>query len=402
MYSSTDSASTPAPYSNHQQPTGPCLPSPNTFPRSRLSCRLELDEPTAPTGATSLHSGPIEDSTNSPPSSYKRWSRKPAPARSCAATAATDAQRPSTWSLRSAASTNSPRKTTPSPRHETHPTTSTNPDDSPAPAAPCPTANSPRSTTPQRQQATTPTSTPSSCAYTWKPPAAPPAPSHYATTTSTPTNARSASEERGTLHWQPVSPTLMTRLTQHSHRNPEPNGQLLRYRNGRPITRRRYDHLWNRIGRELPWVTTRQITTHWLRHTTITWVERNFGYATARAFAAHAEPTGQDGTTLTYVTATDEEVATALATLTGEPHPMATSRAAAPPTQANISCPRTPRQICERESSAIHRPRARPRHSNPRPHPSVRQQAPLIRCSAMSGRIQLGHRLPSIAVGRTA
>lgn len=58
-------------------------------------------------------------------------------------------------------------------------------------------------------------------------------------------------------------------------------------------------------------------------HTTITWVERNFGYATARAFAAHAEPTGQDGTTLIYVTATDEEVATALATRTGEPHPMA-------------------------------------------------------------------------------
>jgi hypothetical protein len=42
----------------------------------------------------------------------------------------------------------------------------------------------------------------------------------------------------------------------------------------------RYDHLWTCIGRHLPWVATQQISTHWLRHTTLTWVERNFGYAT--------------------------------------------------------------------------------------------------------------------------
>jgi hypothetical protein len=27
---------------------------------------------------------------------------------------------------------------------------------------------------------------------------------------------------------------------------------------------------------------------HWLRHTTLTWVERNFGYAVARAYAGHS------------------------------------------------------------------------------------------------------------------
>jgi integrase/recombinase XerC len=97
----------------------------------------------------------------------------------------------------------------------------------------------------------------------------------------------------------------------------------LRYQHGRPITRRRYDHLWNRVGRHLPWVATQQITTHWLRHTTLTWVERNFGYATARAFAAHAGPTGQDGATFTYVRASIGEVASAVAALTGEPHPLA-------------------------------------------------------------------------------
>ncbi|MGK8505252.1 tyrosine-type recombinase/integrase [Nocardia asiatica] len=113
----------------------------------------------------------------------------------------------------------------------------------------------------------------------------------------------------GTIHWQPVSPTLMSSLITHSERCPGPHTQLFRYRHGRPITRRRYDHIWERIGRELPWVATQQITTHWLRHTTLTWVERNFGYATARAFASHAEPRGSDGVTLTYVRASMEDVA---------------------------------------------------------------------------------------------
>ncbi|WP_312024900.1 hypothetical protein [Kibdelosporangium aridum] len=93
---------------------------------------------------------------------------------------------------------------------------------------------------------------------------------------------------------------------------------MLRYRNGKPITTRRYDYLWVRIGKHLPWVATQQISTHWLRHTTLTWVERNFGYA----FARHAENTSDTGTTTTYVRATLEEVATARAALTGEPHPL--------------------------------------------------------------------------------
>ncbi|MGW4370366.1 tyrosine-type recombinase/integrase [Nocardia takedensis] len=70
----------------------------------------------------------------------------------------------------------------------------------------------------------------------------------------------------GTVHWQPVSPTLMFSLITHSLRGSDDDAQLLRYTNGRPITRRRYDHLWSRIGSLLPWVSTQQISTHWLRH----------------------------------------------------------------------------------------------------------------------------------------
>ncbi|WP_405161555.1 site-specific integrase [Nocardia sp. NBC_01499] len=131
-------------------------------------------------------------------------------------------------------------------------------------------------------------------------------------------------QEKGKIsRWQPVSPTLMANLLHHGQTRGARSGeQLLRYRRGKPITRRRYDGLWTRIGYELPWVEKQQITTHWIRHTTLTWVERNFGFAVARAYAGHAEGKS-DGSTTTYVRASLEEVALALATLTGEPHPLA-------------------------------------------------------------------------------
>jgi len=132
-------------------------------------------------------------------------------------------------------------------------------------------------------------------------------------------------EKGETVRWQPVSPTLMAALVRHAEeRHAPPDGRLLRYADGRPVTHRRYDGLWVRIGRHLPWVRTQQISTHWLRHTTLTWVERNFGYAIAHAYAGHTDGAGDTGSaTSTYVRATLTEVATALAKLTGEPHPLA-------------------------------------------------------------------------------
>jgi len=132
-------------------------------------------------------------------------------------------------------------------------------------------------------------------------------------------------EKGETVRWQPVSPTLMARLVQHGQeRHAPPGGQLLRYASGQPITSRRYDHLWTRIGTCLPWAATQQVSMHWIRHTTLTWVERNFGYAIAHAYAGHTDSGGDAGATSTYVRASVSEVAAALAALTGEPHPLAT------------------------------------------------------------------------------
>jgi integrase len=130
-------------------------------------------------------------------------------------------------------------------------------------------------------------------------------------------------EKGGTLRWQPVTVHLAKRLAEHADARGAvaPTDGLLRYRDGRALTSRRYDHLWHRLGQQLPWVAAQGISTHWLRHTTLTWVERHFGYGIARAYAGHTDSTG--AATTTYIKADLQAVATALAAMTGQPHPLA-------------------------------------------------------------------------------
>ena len=61
-------------------------------------------------------------------------------------------------------------------------------------------------------------------------------------------------EKGGTDRWQPVSPTLMTHLLAHaeSRGGLESRERVLRYATGKPITSRRYDYLWDRLGEHLP------------------------------------------------------------------------------------------------------------------------------------------------------
>ncbi|WP_433662668.1 tyrosine-type recombinase/integrase [Nocardia sp. CA-128927] len=133
-------------------------------------------------------------------------------------------------------------------------------------------------------------------------------------------------EKGETVRWQPVSPPLMHAMLHHIAErhgdNPIESEPLFRQRDGRVVTRRRYDSLWNRIGAHLEWVRRQQISTHWLRHTTLTWVERNFSYAVARAYAGHTEPDSRTGQTATYIRASVQEIAEALAAMTGIPHPL--------------------------------------------------------------------------------
>lgn len=61
------------------------------------------------------------------------------------------------------------------------------------------------------------------------------------------------------------------------------------------------------------------MSAHVLRHPAITAIGRLAGYPVAQAFAGHAPPS----VTSRYLHATLAEVAATVATLTGEPHPLA-------------------------------------------------------------------------------
>ncbi|NLU81052.1 site-specific integrase [Micromonospora sp. HNM0581] len=130
--------------------------------------------------------------------------------------------------------------------------------------------------------------------------------------------------EKGTVRWQPITLDLAEHLYEHAHARGAlvSTDRLLRYRNGQPISSRRYDHLWKRIGDRLPWVAAQGISTHWLRHTTLTWVERHFSYGVARAYAGHTDSPGPS--TTTYIKADLHAVADALSAMTDQPHPLAT------------------------------------------------------------------------------
>ncbi|PTA46018.1 site-specific integrase [Micromonospora sp. RP3T] len=130
-------------------------------------------------------------------------------------------------------------------------------------------------------------------------------------------------EKGSTVRWQPITLDLAGHLREHADARGAvlPTDPLLRARNGHPITSRRYDHLWQRLGARLPWVAVHGISTHWLRHTTLTWVERHFGYGIARAYAGHTDSPGSSITT--YIKADLHDVANALSAMTNQPHPLA-------------------------------------------------------------------------------
>lgn len=135
-------------------------------------------------------------------------------------------------------------------------------------------------------------------------------------------------EKNNTERWQPVSRTLLDALLDHARHRGAVHDDDAVFRRvprrgmsvGVPVTRRRYDTLVARWGRELPWVREQGVSIHWCRHHATSAIERIGGYAVARAFAGHAD--GSEVTT-TYIKAQINEVARAVATYTGEPHPLA-------------------------------------------------------------------------------
>lgn len=138
-------------------------------------------------------------------------------------------------------------------------------------------------------------------------------------------------EKSGKSRKQPVSQALMDSLTylSRSRGSFEPTDPVFRYKpkcdcfskkttsvsttcvHGHPknpsrtLTTRRFERLWERIGKQLNWVAEKQISNHWLRHTTLTWVERATSSSSIVAkYAGHGPATVTAG----YTTARREEI----------------------------------------------------------------------------------------------
>jgi integrase len=120
---------------------------------------------------------------------------------------------------------------------------------------------------------------------------------------------------------QPVSPSLIALLGRHADSRGcrHANEPLLRTSNGVPMSARRYSTIFDRARRCLAWTDRTPVSAHVLRHTAVTAVGRLAGYPVAQAFAGHTPPS----VTGRYLHASIAELAAAVATLTGEAHPLA-------------------------------------------------------------------------------
>ena len=127
--------------------------------------------------------------------------------------------------------------------------------------------------------------------------------------------------EKGGEREQPVSPSLIALLEHHlsTRGSTQPDDALFRASTGMPMSARRYDTIFGRARACLDWADRTPVSAHVLRHTAITAVGRLAGYPVAQAFAGHAPPSVRGR----YLHATLAEVATVVATLTGEAHPLA-------------------------------------------------------------------------------
>jgi site-specific recombinase XerD len=125
------------------------------------------------------------------------------------------------------------------------------------------------------------------------------------------------SEKQGRIRRLPLRRALLAELDEFAHRRGAraAGDAVLRYNDGRPLTRRRFNTLFDRIDRQSSWTTELAVGIHWLRHTTLTDIAAVAGQRVATAYAGHS-PNGKD-TILRYTTVTFEELAAAYEAIFG-------------------------------------------------------------------------------------
>jgi integrase len=129
-------------------------------------------------------------------------------------------------------------------------------------------------------------------------------------------------EKEGKSRKQPVSQELVEALLAlaKSRGSVNSNDAVFRFHpkgngKGRPLTARRFERLWERLRDEIRWVAEKQVSNHWLRHTTLTWVDRVVSSpAITSKYAGH----GPSNVTDAYSTARMDEIKQAHSSVFGK------------------------------------------------------------------------------------
>lgn len=104
----------------------------------------------------------------------------------------------------------------------------------------------------------------------------------------------------------PVSRALMLALLAHVDERAPSCHRVFHYSNGRCLTDRRFDTIFNRAGRFLPWAGSLGVSLHWIRYTTLTDIRMTSGERVATAYAGHGD--GAGGVTALYTRASFAEL----------------------------------------------------------------------------------------------
>jgi len=92
-----------------------------------------------------------------------------------------------------------------------------------------------------------------------------------------------------------------------------PDDAVFRFRDGSPLSRRRYNSIFDRVQNRLPWAAHLGVSVHWLRHTTLTDISNAAGSRIAAAYAGHHDRSVTD----VYTVPTFEDLAAAHALVFG-------------------------------------------------------------------------------------
>ncbi len=112
-------------------------------------------------------------------------------------------------------------------------------------------------------------------------------------------------EKYAKQRWIPISANLMDRLVVHASDRHHHGDLVLHRKDGGHLNNKWFEGFARRI-QQLPWSAELGVSAHWLRHTTITDLERIAGVRVAAAYAGHSD--GSFGVTGTYTKPSPEDL----------------------------------------------------------------------------------------------